>query len=141
MLVAAALPATGRAQAYTPPADSTKPADKPADKPAPPKPVTPQLDFSGVVFGNYQYQGAAGATKGQNKFDVERAYLTFKMPAGEHASIRVTGDLFQQTSSPSDAYYKGWVLRAKYAYLQYITAQADPWSFGKFHPGIFHGRL
>lgn len=82
-------------------------------------------DFSGVVFGNYQYHGEA-ANKGQNKFDVERAYLTFKMPAGDRASIRVTGDLFQQTSSTNnaDAYYKGWVLRAKYAYLQYDYLQA-----------------
>jgi hypothetical protein len=126
VFAAAVLPSVGAAQAYVAPPDSTKPADKPA----PPKTVTPQLDFSGVVFGNYQYQGAAGATKGQNKFDVERAYLTFRMPAGEHASIRVTGDLFQQTSSPGDAYYKGWVLRAKYAYLQYnfmTAAKSSDW--------------
>ncbi|HSU96762.1 MAG TPA: hypothetical protein VLI40_05995, partial [Gemmatimonadaceae bacterium] len=86
--------------------------------------VTIPIDFSGVVFGNYQYQAAAGANKDQNKFDVERAYLTFKMPAGDRASIRVTGDLYQQTASGSDAYYKGWVLRAKYAYLQYDFLKA-----------------
>lgn len=98
-------------------ADSTKPTEKAQPTPpAPPK--TPQLDFSGVVFGNYQYH-TDRATKDQNKFDVERAYLTFKMPAGDRASIRVTGDLFQQTSSGADSYYKGWVFRAKYAYLQY----------------------
>lgn len=96
--------------------DSTKPVEQPAAKTAA-KPG-PSIDFSGVVFGNYQYHGEA-ANRAQNKFDVERAYLTFKMPAGDRASIRVTTDLFQQTSSPADSYYKGWVLRAKYAYLQY----------------------
>ena len=128
MLAMAVLPSAGLAQNNAPPlADSTKPAEKAAP---PAKPAAPSLDFSGVVFGNYQYQGAAGPTKGQNKFDVERAYLTFRMPAGDHASIRVTGDLFQQTSAPADAYYKGWVLRAKYAYLQYnfiTAAKSSDW--------------
>src|SRR3569833_2938004 len=102
--------------------DSTRPTEKAAPTPpAPPK--TPQLDFSGVVFGNYQYHTDA-ASKDQNKFDVERAYLTFKMPAGDRASIRVTGDLFQQTASGNEAYYKGWVFRAKYAYLQYDYLKA-----------------
>jgi hypothetical protein len=94
--------------------------------------VTIPIDFSGVVFGNYQYQAATGANKDQNKFDVERAYLTFRMPAGDRASIRVTGDLYQQTASGSDAYYKGWVLRAKYAYLQYDFLKAkkgSDWGF------------
>ena len=98
----------------TTPADTTKPAAK----------ITIPLDFSGVVFGNYQYQGAAGPNKGQNKFDVERAYLTFKMPAGDRASIRITGDLYQQTTPGNDSYYKGWMLRAKYAYLQYDFLKA-----------------
>ena len=101
--------------------DSTRPTEKAA--PAPPTTVNVPIDFSGVVFGNYQYQKAA-PNKDQNKFDVERAYLTFRMPAGDRASIRVTTDLFQQTASPNDSYYKGWVLRAKYAYLQYNFAQA-----------------
>ncbi|MEO7217997.1 MAG: hypothetical protein ABI026_07370 [Gemmatimonadaceae bacterium] len=112
------LPATAVAQG----ADTTKAVTK----------VTIPIDFSGVVFGNYQYQGGAGASKDQNKFDVERAYLTFKMPAGDRASIRVTSDLYQQTSSGNDAYYKGWVLRAKYAYLQYDFLKAHKradWGF------------
>lgn len=121
MIAAAILPAVASAQGSAP-ADTAKPANK----------VTIPIDFSGVVFGNYQYQGAAGPSKGQNKFDVERAYLTFKMPVGSHASIRVTSDLYQQTSSASDAFYKGWLLRAKYAYLQYdfMTARKPgEWGF------------
>jgi hypothetical protein len=41
------------------------------------------------------------------------------MPAGERTSIRFTSDLKQQTTSGSDSYYRGWTVRAKYAYLQY----------------------
>ena len=101
----------------------TQPAPVPASSAAVPTAKTPNLDFSGVVFGNYQYH-TDPASKDQNRFDVERAYLTFRMPAGDRASIRVTGDLFQQTASGSDAYYKGWVFRAKYAYLQYDYVKA-----------------
>lgn len=88
---------------------------KPARAPAP----APKLDFSGVMFANYQYRLDRGVIRGQNKFDVERVYLTFKLPAGDRARIRVTTDLFQQQSSGSDSFYKGWVVRAKYAYLEY----------------------
>ncbi|MEO6866064.1 MAG: hypothetical protein ABI229_11470, partial [Gemmatimonadaceae bacterium] len=115
------------------PADTAKPVPK----------VTIPIDFSGVVFGNYQYQGAAGSNKGQNKFDVERAYLTFKMPAGDRASIRVTGDLYQQTTPGNDSYYKGWVLRAKYAYLQYEFLKAtkpSDWAFTS-RIGLVHTML
>ena len=117
----------------TTPADTTKPAAK----------ITIPLDFSGVVFGNYQYQGAAGPNKGQNKFDVERAYLTFKMPAGDRASIRITGDLYQQTTPGTSSYYKGWMLRAKYAYLQYDFLKAtkpSDWAFTS-RIGLVHTML
>src|SRR5687767_12788573 len=98
--------------------DSTsKPSPDSARVAAPP--AAPRIDFSGVLFANYQYRRDRGSAHGANKFDVERAYLTFRMPAGERASVRITTDLFQQQSSGSDAYYKGWTLRAKYAYLQY----------------------
>lgn len=98
-------------QPSAPPADTAKPSPAPARG--------PQLDFSGVMFANYQYRRDRGASHGANKFDVERVYLTFKTSAGERASVRLTTDLFQQQSSGSDAYYKGWTLRAKYAYFQY----------------------
>lgn len=91
------------------PPDTAKPAPTPA----------PRLDFSGVMFASYQYRLDRGVIRGQNKFDVERVYLTFKLPAGDRARIRVTTDLFQQQSSGNDSFYKGWVVRAKYAYLEY----------------------
>lgn len=78
----------------------------------------PPIDFSGVIYSNYQYRTDIRA-KDFNKFDVERVYLTFRMPAGERASIRVTTDVFQQQTPGNDAYYQGWALRLKYAYLQY----------------------
>jgi hypothetical protein len=54
-------------------------------------------------------------------------YLTFKMPAGERTSIRFTSDPYQQTTSGSDSYYRGWTVRAKYAYLQYNYLNGSEW--------------
>jgi hypothetical protein len=79
----------------------------------------PKLDLSGVMFANYQYRTDRGSSRGANKFDLERVYLTLKMPAGERASVRITTDVFQQQQSGNDSYYRGWTVRAKYAYLQY----------------------
>lgn len=99
----------GQQPSPAPPADTARAAPRPAR----------QLDLSGVMFANYQYRLDRGITRGANKFDVERIYLTFRMPVADRASVRLTTDLFQQQSSGSDAFYKGWVIRAKYAYLQY----------------------
>ena len=107
--------------------------------PAPPKPDTtrpvgistpqgtspaPGLNFSGVLFGNYQYHGEA-ANRAQNRFEVERAYLTFRVQPAKRVGVRITADVFQQTSTANnaDAFYRGWVVRAKYAYLQYDYVQ------------------
>ena len=95
-----------------------------------------RLDFSGIVFANYQYRGESAA-KSANKFDVERAYLTFRMPAGDRASVRITTDLYQQTSSGSDSYYRGWTVRAKYAYLQYNYLDGKAWR-GSARLGLLH---
>ncbi|MDP9203465.1 MAG: hypothetical protein M3P26_16270 [Gemmatimonadota bacterium] len=116
------------------PADTTKPA------PAPPPPVSVSIpvDFSGVLYANFQYRGDAGAAKSTNKFDIERAYLTFRMPAGDRASIRITADVFQQTTPPNDVFYRGWVIRAKYAYLQYdYLKSATGWT-GLVRGGLLH---
>lgn len=75
-------------------------------------PATPRLDFSGILFGAFQYQTAAG-TRNTNKFDMERAYLNFRMPVADRLSMRVTADLSPQQSGT------GYVFRAKYAFLQY----------------------
>jgi hypothetical protein len=118
-------------------------AQQPADttKPAPPPPaatVSIPVDFSGVIYANYQYRGDAGAAKSTNKFDLERAYLTFRMPAGDRASIRITADVFQQATPPNDAFYRGWVVRAKYAYLQYdYLKSATGWN-GLVRGGLLH---
>ncbi|HMC55087.1 MAG TPA: hypothetical protein VKH19_07965 [Gemmatimonadaceae bacterium] len=83
--------------------------------------TVPPIDFSGWLFGNFQWRTdpASKAASGglpASRFDVGRAYLTFRMPAGERGSIRVTTDIFQQ--SPS-TYYSGWTVRLKYGYFQY----------------------
>jgi hypothetical protein len=90
-------------------------------------PQKPQLDFSGTLFANYQYHIDDERAGSANKFDLERAYLTFRMPAGEKVSVRITADVFQQTASGSDAFYRGWTLRAKYAYLQYNFLNGREW--------------
>jgi len=116
------------------PADTTKPA------PAPPPPasVSIPVDFSGVLYANFQYRGDAGAAKSTNKFDLERAYLTFRMPAGDRASIRITADVFQQTTPPNDVFYRGWVIRAKYAYLQYDYLKSTTGWNGLVRGGLLH---
>ena len=87
-------------------------------------PATPGFDFSGVIFGNWQIKtdSASKANLGgssPNLFDLGRAYLTFRMPAGDNGAIRITTDVFQNTNPAQNSYYQGWVIRAKYAYLQY----------------------
>jgi hypothetical protein len=86
--------------------------------------VTPAFDFSGVIFGSYGFRtDSAGqaALGGQhaNQFSVDRAYLTFRMPAGDNGQIRITTDIFQNANTAQNAYYQGWAVRLKYAYLQY----------------------
>ncbi|MGI8400591.1 MAG: hypothetical protein ACR2NS_03160 [Gemmatimonadaceae bacterium] len=122
------------------PADTTKPAPPPsAPATAAPAPATVSIpvDFSGVLYANFQYRGDKGTQKSQNKFDLERAYLTFRMPAGDRASIRITADVFQQTGAPNDAFYKGWVVRAKYAYLQYDYLKSASWN-ATARAGLIH---
>jgi hypothetical protein len=118
------------------PADTTKPA------PPPPPPPTATagipVDFSGVIYANFQYRGDAGPSKSTNKFDLERAYLTFRMPAGDRASIRITADVFQQTTRPNEAFYRGWVIRAKYAYLQYDYLKSTTGWNGLVRGGLLH---
>ncbi|HVF39327.1 MAG TPA: hypothetical protein VM939_05455 [Gemmatimonadaceae bacterium] len=120
LLVSATAVSTSAAQ--SPP---SAPPDSVAAKP--PAPAAPAIDFSGIVFAHFQYRGEAGPAKSTNRFDVERAYLTFRMPAGERTSIRITTDLFQQTTPGSDAFYRGWAVRAKYAYIQYNYLDGPEW--------------
>ncbi len=126
-LVALAFPVVSSAQQPAP--DTTKPA--------PAASVSIPVDFSGVIYANYQYRGDAGAVKSANKFDLERAYLTFRMPAGDRASIRITADVFQQQTAPNDAFYRGWVVRAKYAYLQYDLIKGPNWN-ANIRGGLLH---
>lgn len=117
-------------QAPAPPAaapDTAKPA----------APATPAFSFSGVLYANFQYRGDKGPAKATNKFDLERAYFTFRVPAGDRASVRLTADVFQQTTTGSDAFYRGWVIRAKYAYLQYDFLKGKNWT-GLVRGGLLH---
>ena len=99
--------------ANSPPIDSTPPAVQ-QSSPSSPLPFA----FSGVLYLNYQYGGAAGA-RSENRFDMERAYLNFRASAGSRDSVRVTLDVFQQRDASRDQYYRGWTMRVKYAYLNH----------------------
>jgi hypothetical protein len=103
-----------------------------AQQPATPAPVavTPALDFSGVIFGSYGYRtdsAAKAATGGQNpnQFGLDRAYLNFRMPAGENGAIRITTDIFQNTNNATNGYYAGWTVRIKYGYAQYTGLKSQ----------------
>lgn len=85
----------------------------------------PRLELSGVIFANYQSGGPRGA-RAQNRFDVERVYVTVLAPAGDRVSVRFTSDLFVQRDSTRDGYYRGWTMRAKYAWLQYDVTRTRP---------------
>lgn len=118
-------PVLARAQAAKP--DSTGSAADSAAAARVPKDAKPGLDFSGLVFGDYQLTTdaaakAANGGKAPNKFDIGRAYLNFRMPAGDRASVRVTTDIKQQDGSSGA--YDGWIVRLKYAYLQYDFLRA-----------------
>lgn len=103
----------------------------------------PGLDFSGLLFGNYQISTgaaskAANGGKAPNKFDIGRAYLNFRMPAGDRFSVRVTTDVKQQNGSSGA--YDGWIVRLKYAYLQADVAKSsDPDGFSALaRVGMLH---
>ena len=101
----------------------------------PTPPVTPQFDFSGVIYGNFQYptdsaSKAATGTKSPDKFNLERVYLNFRMPAGDHGSVRVTTDVLNTTAG---GYYAGWTVRLKYAYFQYNWSPAFLTRVGMLH--------
>src|SRR3954471_16631511 len=136
-LAFAVLPVVTVAQQSAP--DTTRPAPPPVAPPPaqPTASISIPVDFSGVLYANYQYQGAKGPTQSQNKFDLERTYLTFRMPAGDRASIRATLDVFQQGTTPNDAFYRGWVIRAKYAYLQYDLIKSASWN-ANIRGGLLH---
>ena len=74
---------------------------------------------SGLIFGSYNYQRPTtpAPLPGQtdNQFILDRAYLTFRLPAGDRLGVRVTTDVYQSTEGTPNAY----TIRAKYAYLQY----------------------
>lgn len=100
------------------------PAQTPSSPPPQPVVVTPQFDFSGIIFGGYGFRtdSAARATLGgasPNQFGLDRAYLNFRMPAGDNAQIRITPDVFQNLNNTTNAFFQGWALRLKYGYLQY----------------------
>src|SRR4051812_14108365 len=81
---AVALPATAQT-----PTTATPPA---AAAPAP-------LSISGLLFGSYNFTPSTTPNQlnnqNDNGFILDRAYLTFRAPAGDRMSVRVTTDVYQ----------------------------------------------
>src|SRR3954471_12283483 len=93
----------------------------------------PPIDFSGLMFGSFNMRNDSAAKaalggKTPNQFALDRVYLTFRMPAGDNGSIRVTTDVFQNANTVTNGYYQGWAIRLKYAYFQYTGLKG---SFGE----------
>jgi hypothetical protein len=100
----------------------------PAMLPAQAAPAS-KLDFSGLIFGAFSLKTNAGA-QGANKFDLERAYLNFRMPVADHLSMRITTDISPQQSGV------GYVLRAKYAFMQYDRPSVQGGPSGFIRAGV-----
>jgi hypothetical protein len=118
---------------------SVQKGDTAAARPTP-SVTAPSLpfDFSGVIYTNFQKGGLKGA-RAQDRFDLERAYLTLKGGAGDRASWRITADVFQQRDTTLSAFYRGWALRAKYAFVQYDYLRGDAGRFrGNVRLGLVH---
>ena len=105
--------------------DSTS-TSSPSTMPAPAAPAPAAAnqasgpDFSGVVFGNYQYL-TGSAAKGKNTFNFERAYLTAKEKLSDRTSVRITTDVFANANN-------GYNVRLKYGYLQYDYLKGADWN-------------
>jgi len=108
----------------------------PAPQPAAASPSP--LNFSGVIFGSFNYQlpttPAPLRNQINNVFVVDRAYLNFRIAAGNRTSIRITTDVFQSADSTSNAY----TVRAKYAYLQYEAPKMSSGAQVTGRIGILH---
>ncbi len=83
---------------------------------------------SGVIYLDYIYDvNDFGKGDGFNKFDLERAYVTFDSKISDSAKIRVRTDVYNNTKSVSftadgkdirvGSYYDGWAVRIKNAYV------------------------
>jgi len=72
----------------------------------------PRVDISGILFGAFSVRTNPEA-QSANRFDLERVYLNFRAPVAERISIRITPDISPQQSGV------GYVIRTKYAFLQY----------------------
>jgi hypothetical protein len=83
--------------------------------------TSPQVNVSGLIFGNYQYH-LSGQSKDFNQFLLDRAYVTVRATVSDRMSLRVTSDVFQSGDQ------NGWTIRAKYAYLQYDLVKGRTWN-------------
>ncbi|HET7630829.1 MAG TPA: hypothetical protein VFK16_00800 [Gemmatimonadaceae bacterium] len=87
----------------------------------------PPVDWSGLVYAQWQ-NGGTRAQRPANAFDITRAYLTFRMPAGEHVRMQVTTDALHVAAQPGQP--GGWSIRLKFAFAEWAA-----WRGQGGHPG------
>lgn len=84
-----------------------------AQQPSPQSPApSAAVEFSGVLFPQFIYGGARGA-RSDNRFELERAYLTARARVADRTSFRLTSDVFRPAPAAS------YTMRAKYVYAEY----------------------
>lgn len=106
------------------------------------KPTLGEVKTSGVVYLDYIYDvDDLGKGEGFNRFDIERAYLSFDSNIAENAKVRVRTDVYNNTKSVSftsgdgkdvkvGSYYDGWTVRIKNAYVDLKMIPMTTVSFG-----------
>ncbi|HEX2719186.1 MAG TPA: hypothetical protein VHM67_16060 [Gemmatimonadaceae bacterium] len=72
------------------------------------------VQFSGLLYPQYVYGGQKGnATRSQNRFELDRAYLTADARLAERFTMKLTAEATQPIGGA------GWVLRARHGYGEY----------------------
>ncbi|MCX7983771.1 MAG: hypothetical protein N3A63_02575 [Bacteroidetes bacterium] len=92
------------------------------------------IKVSGQIFGAYSYSRFGTNGNDFNKFDLDRSYITVRSGLGDGWTAQLTTDLYR--GSETNPYYKGFGVRMKFAYLEYIQGEWN-FRFGLI-PGLFH---
>lgn len=76
--------------------------------------TTLPVEFSGLLYPQYVYGGQKGnATRSQNRFELDRAYLTADARLADRFTMKLTAEATQPIGGA------GWVLRARHGYGEY----------------------
>ncbi len=83
----------------------------------------PTVSLSGIVFGHYLYR-TDEAGDGINRFDIERAELSALGRLAERTRYRVSMDVVPPPAAVAGQATTGWVIRARYAFVDHDLLRA-----------------